>query len=131
VTKDKTIKKLARQLADLSIEDGLVSDERVAGVLEYIRNHPPRNTKQVLKQYLYYIKKAIAQTKAVIEYAGTLDDSAISAIEKNLSGQAGRAIASETRENAELIAGIRVTLGDNIYDASVAGRLRQLAHSAS
>jgi len=131
VSKDKKIKLFARKLTELSLDDGQVSEERVTAVLDYLSNHPPRKHKETLKEYLYYIKKAIAQSKAVIEFAGALDDNSIAAIEKTLSETSGQTITSESRENAELIAGIRVHLGDNIYDASVAGRLGQLAQSAS
>jgi len=46
---ESTLKKFAKKLADLSLEDGLVSAEKVEAVLDTLRKHPPRKPKMVLK----------------------------------------------------------------------------------
>jgi F-type H+-transporting ATPase subunit delta len=116
-------------LAELSLEDGLVSAERVQAVLATLRKHPPRKPKTVLKHYLYYIKQEINRSRAVIEYAGQIDEAGIAAIENYLSKNYNRTITTTTVENEDLIAGFRISIGDDIFDASVAGRLNNLAKS--
>lgn len=127
--KDSTLKKFAKKLAELSLEDGLVSAEKVDAVLQTLRQHPPRKPKAVLKHYLYYIKQAANRSRAVVEYAGAIDDASIAAIESHLSHNYNRTITTTTVENADLIAGFRISIGDDIFDASVAGRLNNLAKS--
>lgn len=129
MNKDEKLKKFARNLASLSLENGLVSTEKVQAVLEALRQKPSRKPKTVLKYYLYYIKQTINQSLAVIEYAGKLDRSAITAIEQQLSNTYDRPISSTTVENGKLIAGFRISIGDDIYDASVSGRLANLQKS--
>ena len=127
--KESTLKKFAKKLADLSLEDGLVSAEKVQAVLATLRKHPPRKPKTVLKHYLYYIKQEINRSRAVIEYAGQIDEAGIAAIENYLSKNYNRTITTTTVENENLIAGFRISIGDDIFDASVAGRLNNLAKS--
>jgi F-type H+-transporting ATPase subunit delta len=129
VNKEATLKKFAKKLADLSLVDGLVSSEKVEAVLQTLRQHPPRKPKTVLKYYLYYIKNAVNRSRAIIEYAGQIDQSAITAIENNLTQNYNRPITTTTVENESLIAGFRISIGDDIFDASVAGRLNNLAKS--
>lgn len=127
--KDASLKLFAKKLAELSQDNGLVSSEKVAAVLEVLRKKPPRKPKTVLKHYLYYIKHAINRSRAIIEYAGRIDDSAIAAIERQLSQTYNRPITTTSVENKSLIAGIRILIGDDTYDASVAGRLANLEKS--
>jgi F-type H+-transporting ATPase subunit delta len=129
VDKESTLKKFAKKLADLSVEDGLVSAEKVQAVLAALRKHPPRKPKTVLKHYLYYIKQEINRSRAVIEYAGQIGEAGIAAIGNYLSKNYNRTITTTTVENEDLIAGFRISIGDDIFDASVAGRLNNLAKS--
>ena len=131
MNKDAALKQFAKKLAELSEENGLVSSERVGAVLEALRKKPPRNPKTVLKYFRYYIAHAINRSRAVIEYAGKIDEASVAAIEKQLSQTYNRPITTSSVENEALIAGIRISIGDDIYDASVAGRLANLEKSVS
>jgi len=130
VDKDTALKQFSKKLADLSLENDLVSSEKVEAVLETLRKHPPRKSKLVLKHYLYYIKQAMNRGRAVIEFAGCVEESAIAGIEKQLSANYNRPITTASVRNEALIAGLRITIGDDIYDASVAGRLANLEKSS-
>lgn len=131
MNKDAKLKQFAKKLAELSLQDGSVSAQRVDAVLATLKKHPPRKPKAVLKHYLYYIKQAVKRSRAVIEYAGKIDDAGIAAIEKHLSDNYQRTITTTAVENNDLIAGFRISIGDDIFDASVAGRLQNLANSVS
>ena len=50
------------------------------------------------------------------------------AIERVPSSRYHRSVSSVARENPDLIAGIRVSIGDDVFDASVAGHLEKLAN---
>ena len=127
--KAAALKQFSKKLAELSLQDGLVSAEKVEAVLETLRKHPSRKPKTVLKHYLHYIKQAFKRGRAVIEYAGEIDEAAIAAIEKQLSNNYNRPITTTSVENEALIAGLRISIGDDIYDASVTGRLANLEKS--
>jgi F-type H+-transporting ATPase subunit delta len=124
---DRKIFAHAKKLLALSLQDGAVSAERVEAVLTALRTHPPRNAKAILRAYAKLIKRAIAGQTAAVESAVPLDESALKVISQHFSQQYGRPIVAQSSENPSLIAGLRVRIGDDLYDASITGRLERLA----
>lgn len=123
----KQAQQLARQFFKLSVVNGVISPERVEGVLAYIEKHRPANPVLVLQAYHYYIGRELAKSQAVIEHAGPLSDGALRSIEGALSQKYKRVITATARHNATLIAGLRLRVGDDVYESSIAGQLEQLA----
>jgi F-type H+-transporting ATPase subunit delta len=125
----KQIQQLARQFFQMSVVDGAVSGDRVAGVLQYIEKHRPPNFVGVLKAYQRLIAAEIARGQAVVEHAGPVNDSILAHIEASMTRKYGRPVASVPRRNDALLAGLRVRVGDDVYESSVAGQLATLAAS--
>jgi F-type H+-transporting ATPase subunit delta len=125
----KIAQKFARQLFSMSIVDGVVSADRVAGVLEYVEKHGTANPVMVLKAYHRLIATEVAKGQAIVEHAGAVNDAMLSAIAAAMSKKYGRAVAATAKPNAGLIAGLRVHVGDDVYESSVAGQLAALASS--
>lgn len=125
----KQVQQLARQFFKLSLVDGAVNAERVAGVLEYIEKHRPLRTVAVLQAYRRLIAAEIARGQAVVEHAGPITPGVLSNIESSMTKKYGRKIATVTKPNDRLLAGFRVRVGDDVYESSVAGQLAALAHA--
>jgi F-type H+-transporting ATPase subunit delta len=122
----KQNQQFARQLFQLSMEGGVVSPERVAGVLAYVEKHRPAHPAALLKAYRRLIAAELARGQAEIEHAGSVSDEMIQNIAAAMSKKYGRVIAASAKPGASLIAGLRVRVGDDVYEASVAGRLAAL-----
>lgn len=131
MTSAKKTNAYAKSLLKLCLVDGSLSDERVLAVLATLEKNPPRRYLAVLKRFLKLVEREVANRTADVEYAGALTPAAIEAIGSKLSQQYGRSISVTTRQNDDLIAGVRVRVGCDIYDASVAGALRELESSLS
>jgi F-type H+-transporting ATPase subunit delta len=125
----KQIKALARQLFRLSLDKGLVSAERVEGVLAYVEKHKPARPVAVLKAYERMIAAELSRSEALVEHAGAVPAAALASISDFLSKKYSRKITAVSRPNPSLIAGLRVHIGDDIYESSVAGQLDALAAS--
>jgi F-type H+-transporting ATPase subunit delta len=125
----KKAQQLARQLAQMSLVDGVVSGERVAGVLEYIEKHRPANPVQVLKAYHRFIALELAKARAVVEHAGPVSDEVLRSIEASMSRRYGRQVTATAQPNDALIGGLRVRVADDVYESSIAGQLEALAES--
>jgi F-type H+-transporting ATPase subunit delta len=123
----KAINDLARQLYKLSFDHGALSGERVAGVLEYIAKHDARQEMAILKAYHRLIATEVARGQAIVEYAGSVSDATLSGIAAALGQKYGRPVTTVAQPNPALIAGLRVRIGDDIYESSVAGQLAELA----
>ncbi len=111
----------------LSLVDGIVSPERVRGALAYLEKHPPAYPLVVLKTYQRLIAVELAKSHARVEYAGPLADGVLSSIEGAMAQKYGRAVTASAERNDSLLAGLRVRIADDIYDASIAGKLDALA----
>jgi F-type H+-transporting ATPase subunit delta len=120
---------LARKLVHASIADGEPSPARVSAVLELLRRRPDRERKALLVAYLRLMRREEALRTLVIERSGALDDASRKALVDGLSQKTGRKLIVVERENPALLGGIRVRLGDDEYDASIAGKLARLAAS--
>ncbi|MEY3774691.1 MAG: hypothetical protein RLZZ129_1471 [Verrucomicrobiota bacterium] len=123
----KKAQSLARQLFKLSLVNGLVSAEQVAGVLAYVEKHRPANPLLVLKVYERLIARELAKSRAVVEHAGPVADSILASIAGALSQKYKRVVTPQARQDASLIAGLRVRVGDDVYESSIAGQLAELS----
>jgi F-type H+-transporting ATPase subunit delta len=123
----KQSQQFARQLLELSLVNGAVSPEHVAGVLAYLERTRPANALRVLRAYHRLVTSAIARGQAVVEHAGSINDRALADIAAAMSRRYGRSITGTARRNDALLAGLRVRVGDDVYESSVAGQLAQLA----
>ena len=123
----KQIHQLARQLFALSFVDGELSAERVAGVLEYVEQHRPPHTLAVLKAYQRLVAAEVARGRALVEHAGAIHERLLTDIATAMTARYRRRVSSLARRNDSLLAGLRVRVGDDVYESSVAGQLAQLA----
>ena len=124
----KKAQQLARQLFKLSVADGVVSAERVAGVLAYVEKHRPANPVMVLKAYQRLSPPSSPQARRVVEHAGAITDASPAvAIAAALTQKYGRTVTATAPAQPALLAGLRVRVGDDIYESSVAGQLAALA----
>lgn len=129
MTRDKKVLSLAKKMVEMSRDNGVVTEAKVGEVLAAVKQLKPRHELSLLKAYLYYIRKAVAEQTAVVASAGALSKDALASIETSFSKVYGRQITAVTKTDASLIAGLRIRVGDDVYDASVAGRLKRLAEN--
>lgn len=125
----KQAQQFARQLFRLSLIDGVLSAEKVGGVLQYIEKHRPAHALAVLRVYQRLIAAEVARCRAVIEHAGPISPSVVESVAGAMSRRYGRPIAGVARRDDALLAGLRVRVGDDVYESSVAGQLATLAAS--
>jgi F-type H+-transporting ATPase subunit delta len=130
VTGKAQIQQLARQLFKLSLVDGVLSSEQVAGVLGYVEKTHPVNAVQILSAYQRLIATEVAKGIAVVEHSGPVSATALAAIASSLSTRYSRPVTTQTKANPALFAGIRVRIGDDLFESSVAGQLAALSASA-
>ncbi|RRJ95309.1 hypothetical protein Ga0100231_014335 [Opitutaceae bacterium TAV4] len=123
----KQIQHLARQLFQLSLVDGRLNSERVSGVLEYIEKHHSAQPIPILKAYRRLIAEDLARSQAIVEHAGPVADATFAAIGAALSRRYKRPVATLGKPNPALLAGLRIRVGDDLYEASIAQQLASLA----
>jgi len=124
----RTVEHLVKHLLRISMgKDGFISEEKVSAILQVLREKPPRNHLEVLRLYLKKVRRAIDQATAKVEYMGRMEAKNLELLKSQLEGHYKRPLHLTMRENAQIIAGFLVQVGDDVWDASVAGRLGSLS----
>jgi F-type H+-transporting ATPase subunit delta len=126
----KQSRQFARQLFNLSLADGQISAEQVGGVLAFLSKHPPRQPLTVLRHYQRLVATQLARNRALVEHAGSIDDRVLRSIETSFARKYRRPVAAEARPAPALIAGLRIRVGDDLYESSVASQLAALSTPA-
>jgi len=125
----KQIQSLARQLFKLSVVDHVVAPDRVAGVLQHVEKHATAQSVLVLKAYRRLIATELAKSEALVEHSGPVSAAALAAIGSTMSKKYSRPVAATSRPNPALLAGLRVRVGDDVYESSVSSQLAALSLS--
>ena len=129
--RDQKITTLAKKLVELSKDSGVVTESKVAEVLAGLQQVQHRHHLTVLKTFLNYLRREVALQTAVVSTPTGLSEDALKAIEVQFSKLYNRPVNAVTQPDTSLIAGVRVRVGDDVFDASVAGRLQRLAESVN
>ncbi len=124
---NKQTKLLAKRLFKLSFAHGQISAEQVTGVLGYIEKTAPRHPLTLLKLYHRAIATEVAKSRAIVEHAGPVSDATLKLIEDAMTRKYSRPVAASARPNPKLLAGLRVRVGSDLYESTVAGQLATLS----
>jgi len=124
---DKQTKLLAKQLFKLSLVNGVVSPEQVTGVLGWVEKASPRRPVALLKAYQHRIALELAKSRAEVEHAGPVADAALQAIASAMTKKYQRTVTTSAKANPKLLAGLRIRVGADVYESSVAGQLAALS----
>lgn len=125
----KQAKEYAKQLLRISMDGTELSPERASAVLHALEASPPRHYLAVLRAYLKLVQREMARSTALVYHAGEIEDASVAQIERQLSQAYGRTIQAVKRQDDDLIAGLRVEVDCDVYEASVASSLQTLQDS--
>jgi F-type H+-transporting ATPase subunit delta len=84
----------------------------------------------VLRRYQRLVATQLAKNRALVEHAGPVDDRVLRLIETAFARKYQRPIAAAARPAPALLAGLRIRVGDDLYESSVASQLAVLSTPA-
>jgi F-type H+-transporting ATPase subunit delta len=122
----KEARKVSRQLFKQSFTEGKLDKGKISHMVESLLADKPRHYVDALKVYQRLLRLEVEKRHAVIESATQLNDSVKNQIVANLHSRYGEDLTTEFRTNPELLAGLRIKIGDDVWDGSVKNRLRKL-----
>lgn len=123
----KEIRQLARQLLRASFTDGQLDQGKVGSLVESLLARKPRHYLNVLEYYKRLLRLELEKRHAQIESASELADEAKTQITSNLQRRYGQDLTAEFRVEPELLGGMRVRVGSDVWDGTVKTRLERLA----
>jgi len=125
---NKEIRQLSRKMLQASFTDGQLDSGKVASLVASLVKHKPRKYIDVLKNYRRLLRLELQKRHATIETASEVDPAIRSQIVANLKNKYGNDLASEFQVNPQLLGGMRIRVGSDVWDGSVRNRLQRLQH---
>ena len=119
----------AKQLFQSCQVDGALDEARVRQAVALLIEKKPRGYFGTLQELQRLVKLDVNNRSARVESAVALSEAQQQEVRASLGRLKGADVEVEFAENADLIGGMRVKLGDDVYDGSVKTRLRRLAES--
>jgi F-type H+-transporting ATPase subunit delta len=124
---NKEIRRLSRAMLRASFTDGQLDRGKVASIVQSLIEKKPRHCIDILQNYKRLLRLEIEKRHATIESAAELSPEVREQIVSNLKRKYGTDLTIEFVVNPQLIGGMRVRLGSNVWDGSVQNRLQRLA----
>jgi F-type H+-transporting ATPase subunit delta len=120
--------KLAKRLAQLVIEAGEKRLPELRPALESIlKGKSAKDRKTFLKAFHKAVVREIDKDTLTVESAKALSPEIVQQLVSKFSFDRSRPLIVLETINPDLIAGMKVRLGDTVYDASLANNLQTLA----
>ena len=125
---NKEIRQLSRKMLQASFTDGQLDPGRIASLVDSVAAGKPRNYINVLKNYKRLLRLEVEKRHATIETASEVDPAIRSEIVSNLKSKYGDDLATEFHVDPQLLGGMRIRVGNDVWDGSVRNRLERLQH---
>ena len=126
MNRTRRAKRDAKQLFRLCLADGLLDEDRMRQVVERVGESRNRNRLRVLAQLRRLVELDRARHTATVESAAPLPANMQAGVQAGLSRVYGPGLSVAFVHRSELIAGMRVQVGSDVYDGSVQARLTAL-----
>lgn len=125
---NKEIRQLSRKMLQASFTDGQLDPGRISSLVDSLVWNKPRNYIDALKNYKRLLRLELEKRHATIETASEVDSAVRSEIEANLKSKYGNDLSTEFHVAPELLGGMRIRVGNDVWDGSVRNRLQRLQH---
>ncbi len=123
---NKETRQLSKQLLRASYTNGQLDSGRISSLVKLLIDKKPRNYINVLEAYKRLIRLEVEKHTATIETASELTEEAGAEIAANLIQKYGVGLDTKFVVNPELLGGIRIRVGNDVWDSSVLNRLQRL-----
>jgi F-type H+-transporting ATPase subunit delta len=122
----KHAKSEAKQLYRFCLVKGLLDENRVRQVVQRTIEGNQRDCPSILAHFLRLVKLDCAKHTASIESATPLPADLQTAVQTGLTHRYGQGLTTTFATRPELIGGMRIQVGCDVYDGSVRAGLEEL-----
>ena len=128
----KQARRKARELFDSALDaTDRLDQPKALEIANLVVESAPRHALQILKEFTRLVRLETEKHHALIESALPVEAVSLSSMMQSLRQRDGGAITLETRVNTDLIGGVRIRLGSEVWETSVLSRLEKLSSSFS
>lgn len=124
---NKEVRQMSRELLRASFTDGQLDRGKIGNLIESLVTKKPRHFLDVLENYKRLVRLELEKRHARIESAHELSPEVTAQIVQNLSRKYGNDLTTEFVVDPNLLGGMRVRVGSDVWDGTVKTRLERLA----
>lgn len=125
----KEARRISRQLFRFCVTDGTLDENRVRQVVSQVAQSKPRGYVAILENFKSLVAAELDRGMATVESATQLDGASQSQLQSRLTAKYGRPLSLDFKVVPELLGGIRIKVGSDVWDGSVKARLEALQNA--
>lgn len=125
----KVAQSTARRIFRLCSKDGQVNEKHLRAAIQKLAEDKPRDYRGMLQALRRLVRAELAKKEVTVESAVALNDTTANQVKKSLASQYGKDLNFEFKVTPELLGGMRIRVGNDLFDGSVKARLEQLQES--
>lgn len=125
----KQARRTAKQLLRGCLQDGGLDETRVRKTVSAVIEQKPRGYFGILSHFQRLVKLEVEKRTARIECAIDLDQDHQSSVQSSLTRKYGSGLNVSFVTKPDLLGGLRIQVGSDVYDGSLQGRLNRLRES--
>ncbi len=119
----------AKELFRTCVNNGALDENRVRQAVQAVVTQKPRGYVAILSHFQRLVKLELERRQARVESAVPLSDEEKTAVTGNLAWKYGQGLDISFALNPDLLGGLRIKVGSDVYDGSVRARLNALRES--
>jgi F-type H+-transporting ATPase subunit delta len=123
---NREIRRISKEMLRASFTDSRLDQGKIDGLIQSLVDKKPRNYISILENYKRLIRFEVEKRHARIESASELSHEVRSQISASLQRKYGSDLTTELAITPELLGGLRIRVGSDVWDGSVRNRLRRL-----
>lgn len=117
----------ARRIFRLCQTGGRLDEAKLSNAIKIIVAQKPRDFRGILNALKRLVRLELDRRHVVVESAAPLDFPSQQRVVSGLTEKYGHDLTFEYRVTPELLGGLKVRVGNDVFDGSVKGRLDRLA----
>ena len=125
----KVAQSTARRIFRLCSKDGQVNEKHLKVAIKKLAEEKPRDYRGMLQALRRLLRAELAAKQVTVESAVELNETTSNKVKKSLKGQYGKDLNFDFKVTPELLGGMRIRVGNDLFDGSVKARLERLQES--
>jgi F-type H+-transporting ATPase subunit delta len=125
----KTAAAAARRLFGLCQTNGRFDESKLRTVISRLIEAKPRDYKAILVAIQRLTRLELERREVTVESAVEIDESTRQRVVAGLTNQYGPGLVVQYQITPALLGGLRIRVGNDVFDGSVQGRLERLANA--
>ena len=110
-------------------DDGHLDEGKMRTAIARIVERKPRNYRGVLFALKRLVRLEVERSRVLVESAAELPEETRAKLESDLKSRHGDGLSFEYKITPELLGGLRVRIGNDVWDGTVKARLDRLSEA--